>query len=161
MSSLYEINEKLALYRMEFDEDGVWINEDELTELQMAKDEKRENIALYIKNIEAEAAAVKTERQVFDERYKRLINKANRLREYLTADLDGEPFKTNRVAISFRKSESVNIVDEDAVPDRFLDISIVRKPVKANIKQYLKEAEAKGEQVPWAKLEVKKNIQFN
>lgn len=161
MSSLYEINEKLALYRMEFDEDGVWINEDELTELQMAKDEKRENIALYIKNIEAEAAAVKAERQVFDERYKRLMNKANRLREYLTADLDGEPFKTNRVAISFRKSESVNIVDEDAVPDRFLDISIVRKPVKANIKQYLKEAEAKGEQVPWAKLEVKKNIQFN
>lgn len=161
MSSLYEINEKLALYRMEFDEDGVWINEDELTKLQMAKDEKRENIALYIKNIEAEAAAVKTERQVFDERYKRLMNKANRLREYLTADLDGEPFKTNRVAISFRKSESVNIVDEDAVPDRFLDISVVRKPVKANIKQYLKEAEAKGEKVPWAKLEVKKNIQFN
>jgi hypothetical protein len=57
------------------------------------------------------------------------MNKAARLREYLTADLNGEPFKTNRVAISFRKSESVNIINEDAVPDRFLDISVVRKPI--------------------------------
>ena len=161
MSSLYEINKSLALYEMKFDEDGVWINEDELERLQMAKDEKRENIALYIKNIEAEATAVKAEKQVFDERYKKLMNKASRLREYLTADLNGEPFKTSRVAISFRKSESVNIINEDAVPDRFLDISVVRKPIKSDIKKYLKEAEAKGEEVPWAKIESKKNIQFN
>lgn len=161
MSSLYEINKSLAMYEMQFDEDGVWINEEELEQLQMAKDEKRENIALFIKNIEAEANAVKAERQVFDERYKKLVNKANKLREYLTADLDGEPFKTNKVAISFRKSESVNILNEDAVPERFLDISVVRKPIKADIKKYLKAAEAKGEEVPWAQIETKRNIQFN
>ena len=161
MASLYEINEKLAMYEMEFDDDGVWINEDELAELQMAKEEKRENIALYIKNIEAEANAVKAEKQVFDDRYKRLMNKASKLRDYLTADLNGEPFKTSKVAITFRKSESVNIINEDAVPERFLDISVVRKPIKSDIKKYLKEAEAKGEDVPWAQIETKKNIQFN
>ena len=161
MSSLYEINARLASYEMEFDEStGEWINEDELTALNMEHDEKRENIALYIKNIEAEDSAVVAERDNFDERHKRLKRKAERLRDYLAQDLGGEPFKTSRVDIKFRKSESVEILNEDAVPDRFLDISIVRKPQKAEIKKYLKSIEGSDEEVPWARINTKYNLQL-
>lgn len=158
MASLYELNEKLAKYQMEFDEDGVWVNEDELAELKMAKEEKRENIALWVKNIEAEAQAVYTEAKNLMDRHKRLVNKANNLHDYLALDLNGEPFRTARVDIRWRKSEAVEITNEDAVPDRFLDISVVRKPMKNEVKKYLKEAEAKGEEVPWARLNRKNNM---
>lgn len=161
MSSLYEINARLASYEMEFDaETGEWLNEDELTALNMEHDEKRENIALYIKNIEAEANAVKAEKDNFDDRYKKLMRKADRLRDYLAQDLGGEPFKTSRVDIKFRKSESVEILNEDAVPDRFLDISVVRKPQKAEIKKYLKGIEGSDEEVPWARINTKYNLQL-
>lgn len=161
MASLYEINEKLAMYEMQFDEStGEWLNEDELTALQMEKDEKRENIALYIKNLEAEANAVKAESKNLDERYKRLINKATRLHGYLEADLNGEPFKTSRVECRWRKSEAVKILNEDAVPERFMDIQVVRKPVKNEIKKYLKGLEGSDEEVPWATLEKKNNLQL-
>lgn len=159
--SLYEINEQLAHYEMEFDPDtGEWINEDELTELNIARETKREGIALYIKSLEAEANAVKAESKNLDERYKRLLNKATKLHDYLEADLNGEPFKTPRVECRWRKSEAVKILNEDAVPERFLDIQVVRKPMKNDIKKYLKEAEAKNENIPWAKLEEKQNLQL-
>lgn len=158
MASLYELNEKLANYQMEFDSDGVWTNEAELNELQMAKEEKREGIALYIKNLEAEANAVKAESKNLDERYKKLINKAKRLYDYLAADLNGEQFKTARVAISWRKSEAVEITNEDAVPERFIKKEMVRTPQKNDIKKYLKEAEAEGKSTPWAKLIRKNNM---
>lgn len=160
MASLYEINTKLALYEMEFDEDGCWVNEDELDALTMERDEKIEQICLWIKNLEAESNAVKAERQNFAEREKKLGNKIDRLRGYVSANLDGKPFKTSKVVCSFRKSESVEILREDAVPERFLDISVVRKPMKSNIKKYLKEAEARGEEVPWARIEEKRNLQL-
>lgn len=159
--SLYEINEKLAHYEMQFDPDtGEWLNEDELTELNIAKEEKREGIALYIKSLEAEANAVKAESKNLDERYRRIINKATRLHDYLEADLNGEPFKTPRVECRWRKSEAVQIMDENAVPEEFLDISVVRKPMKNDIKKYLKTAEAEGVEVSWAKLEKKNNLQL-
>ena len=62
--NLYEINTQLANYHMEFDElTGEWINEGELDALQMAKDEKVENLCLWVKNLKAEANAIKTEEQ--------------------------------------------------------------------------------------------------
>ena len=40
MSSLYELNAKLASYQMEFDPDtGEWINEDELIELLQTEED--------------------------------------------------------------------------------------------------------------------------
>lgn len=158
MASLYDINARLATYEMEIDpETGEWLNSDELDALKLEKEEKRENIALYIKNIEAEASAIKAEMQNFDDRYKRLMRKAEKLREYLASDLNGEEFKTTRVEIKFRKSESVEILNEDAIPERFLDIRVERKPQKSEIKKFLKNTD---EEIPWAKLNVKQNLQL-
>ena len=157
--NLYEINTKLANYHMEFDElTGEWINEAELDALQMAKDEKVENLCLWVKNLKAEANAIKTEEQNLADRRKLIEKKADRLEKYIASALGNEPFSTPRVAVTFRKSTSVDIKDEYLVPDRFMSVSVVRKPIKANIKKYLEELEAKEESVPWAKLDRKYNM---
>ena len=160
MSSLYELNARILTFEMEFDSDGVWCNEDVLDALQMERDEKIEQICLWIKNLRAEAQMVTAEAKNLTDRAKKLTNKADNLERYVAGNLDGKPFKTSKVNVTWRKSESVNITDESLIPDRFMDIQVVRKPVKKTIKQYLKEAEEKGEEVPWAKIEQKNNIQL-
>lgn len=158
VSSLYELNARIMTYEMEFDSDGVWINEDELNCLNLERDEKLEQLCLWIKNLRAEAEMVKAEAKNLTDRAKKLTNKADNLERYVAGNLDGKPFKTSKVNVTWRKSESVSIPDESVVPDRFMNIEVVRKPVKANIKKYLQEAEANGEEVVWAKLEKKNNI---
>lgn len=156
--SLYEINSLIANYEMRFDDDGVWENESELDELNIAREEKIEGICLWIKNLRAEASAIKDEEKNLADRRKAKENKADRLEDYVTSNLQGKPFETSKVKVTFRRSESVEILNEDAVPDSFLDIQVVRKPMKTEIKKRLKEAEAKGEEIPWAKLNVKQNM---
>lgn len=160
MSSLYELNARILTFEMEFDSDGVWCNEDVLDALQMERDEKIEQICLWIKNLRAEAQMVTAEAKNLTDRAKKLTNKADNLERYVAGNLDGKPFKTSKVNVTWRKSESVNITDESLIPDRFMDIQVVRKPVKKTIKAFLKEAEEKGEGVPWAKIEQKNNIQL-
>ena len=160
MSSLYELNARILTFEMEFDSDGVWCNEDVLDALQMERDEKIEQICLWIKNLRAEAQMVTDEAKNLTDRAKKLTNKADNLERYVAGNLDGKPFKTSKVNVTWRKSESVNITDESLIPDRFMDIQVVRKPVKKTIKAFLKEAEEKGEGVPWAKIEQKNNIQL-
>lgn len=152
--NLYEINEKLANFHMEFDEEtGEWLNEADLDALQMEKDEKVENLCLWVKNLKAEANAIKDEEKNLSDRRKVLEKKADRLEKYIAFALGNKAFSTPRVAVSFRKSASVVIEDEYLVPDRFMSISVVKKPVKANIKKYLEELEEKEETVPWASLD--------
>lgn len=160
MSSLYELNAKLAVYEMEFDEDGCWVNEDELNAIHMERDEKIEGICLWIKNLRGEAEMVKAEAKNLTDRAKKLTNKADNLEKYVASNLDGKPFKTSKVNVTWRKSEAVEILNEDAVPERFLDIQVVRKPMKSEIKKYLKGLEGSDEEVPWARLDKKNNLQL-
>ena len=156
--SLYEINSLIANYEMRFDEDGVWENESELDELNLAREEKIESICLWIKNLRAEASAIKDEEKNLADRYKAKMNKVDRLESYVSSNLQGKPLETSKVKVSWRKSESVEILNEDAVPERLLDIQVVRKPMKSEIKKELKRAEAEGREVPWARLNVNNNM---
>lgn len=159
--SLYEINSLIANYEMVFDPDtGEWLNESDLDSLKIAREEKIESICLWIKNLRAEASAIKDEEKNLADRRKAKEAKADRLKEYVSSNLQGKPFETSKVKVTFRKSESVEILNEDAVPESFLDIKVVRQPMKAEIKKRLEEAEAKGEEIPWARLNVKQNMQL-
>lgn len=160
MASLYELNAKLAVYEMEFDEDGCWVNEDELNAIHMERDEKIEQICLWIKNLRGEAEMVKAEAKNLTDRAKRLTNKADNLEKYVASNLDGKPFKTSKVNVTWRKSESVEILDESKIPEKYLDISVTRKPVKAEIKKYLKGIEGSEEPCDWARLDKKNNLQL-
>lgn len=158
MASLYEIDQRILNYKMEFDEDGVWINEDEWESIKMDKEDKIEATALVVKDKEAFLDALKKEKSNIEDRIKACANEIDKLKERIGASLVYEKFETPKVKITYRKSEPVVIPDEALVPDRYVNLTVVRKPVKDNIKKYLKELEVKGEECEWAHLEHKKNV---
>lgn len=160
MASLYQIDERLLNYQMEFDSDGVWINEDEYNAIQMDKEEKIENTALVIKNKQYLLEALKTEKKSLDERIKVLTNEIDRLKQRVGFSLGYEPFETPKCKISFRKSESVVVTDEDKIPKKYFKTEKVTKLMKDEVKKYLKGIQGSGKKCKWAKLEEKQNLQL-
>lgn len=137
--NLYELNKAIADFDLEIDEEtGEVLNADELDQITLARDEKIENIALWVKDLLAEADAIKAEEQALAKRRKQAENKADWLKRYVAQALEGEKFKTPRVAISYRTSEAVEILDEDLIPEEFLMIKTEYKPDKKAIKDELK-----------------------
>lgn len=159
MASLYDIDVRLLNYEEVFDENtGEWLNEDELDNLKMEKEEKIEQLLLWVKNLRAEASAIKDEEGNLADRRKSKEKKADRIEDYVARNLNGQKFETSRVKVGWRKSEKVIIPDETLVPDKYCNHTVMRKPDKTVIKEYLKKAEAKGEEVTWASIEVKNNM---
>lgn len=152
--TLFELDKAIADFELEVNEDGEVLNIDELDELQMARDDKIEGISLWVKNLEAEKEAVKHEKDNFADREKRLGKKIDSLKGYLTYALQGEKFSTPKVAVSFRKSESVLVKDEYLIPDEYCEFTVMRKPNKKNIKDALK----KGKELMGVELVEKQNI---
>lgn len=106
--NLYEIDAVLAAWEPEIDPaTGELLNIAELDALNMARNDKLENIALFIKDLDADAAKFKAEEKALAERRKACENKAERLRGYLSNALAGQKFETVKCAISFRKTSSV------------------------------------------------------
>lgn len=154
MASLYEIDQ--AILDTINPETGEVIDLDKLSELQMERERKLEGVALWIKNLKADAAAYKAERDAFAEREKQAKGKIERLSAWLTIALEGQKMQTNRVVVSFRKSEAVRITDIDAIPEKYLVETVTESPDKLMIKDDLKH----GVEVPGCKLELKTNIQI-
>lgn len=136
--TLYEIN--TALMALIDDETGEITDFDKFSELEMTLAEKRENILLWIKNLNADAKAIREEEKTLAERRKVIENKAENLRKYIESDLAGEKFKTARVSVSYRKSTAVNVLDLSAIPAEYLR---VKEPEadKTAIKEALKNGE--------------------
>ena len=93
-------------------ETGEIIDIDRLNDLQLERDTKIENVACWIKELKAEAEAIKAEKQTLAERQKVAENKAESLKKWLAYALDGQKFKTSKCSISYRKSESVEVTEE-------------------------------------------------
>lgn len=107
---LYEIDNAI-LECIDF-ETGEIIDTDKLNELQMERDAKIENVACWIKELKAEAEAIKAEKLALAERQKVAENKAESLKKWLTYALQGNKFSTAKCSISFRKTESVEVTEE-------------------------------------------------
>lgn len=148
--TLYEIDEAIRNCMMVDPETGeVAIDEDRLAELQMERGEKLENIALWIKDLSANAKAIRDEENSLAERRKAMEAKAERLTEWLRTALAGEKFETAKCRISYRKTKSVKITDQFLVPVEYCAITTV--PNKAAVKQALMD----GVKVPGAEIEEK------
>lgn len=124
-------------------ETGEIIDIDKLNDLQLERETKIENVACWIKDLKAEAEAIKTEKQALAERQKVAENKAESLKKWLAYALQGEKFKTPKCAISFRKTEAVEITDEGLNTlmkehDELLTYK-APEPNKTAIKQALKD----------------------
>lgn len=120
MASLYEIDQSIR----DAIENGFTVDDatgeildgaERLELLAADRSTKMENTALYIKNLTADAAAIKAEEQALHERRTVMEKKAERLKEYISASMksNGEnKFETPRCVLSFRKSAAVEIQDE-------------------------------------------------
>ena len=108
--TIYEIDQ--AIMECVDLETGEIIDTEQLDKLQMERDAKLENVACWIKDLKAEAEALKNEKQALAERQRVAENKAESLKKWLAYALQGEKFKTTKCAISFRKSEAVEVTDE-------------------------------------------------
>jgi hypothetical protein len=153
--TLYEIREEIL--NCVDEETGEVVDTEKLKALEMEHDAKISNIACWIKDLRAEAEALKNEKQALEKRQKAAENKAESLKEFLAVYLEGEKFKDNRVSISYRRSESVGFTEDfniDDLPDDY--VKVTKEPRKTLIK----EAFAEGMVVPGCFIEEKNNIQI-
>ena len=159
--TLYEINTALAeLLDGSIDpETGeLIVDEAALEALNMARDEKRESYALYIKNERADIVALKAEKDAIDKRIKSKTAHVERVMDILARDLDGEKFETARCAVSFRNNKAVHI-DPNSV-EQFKQWAALNghndylriKPVEVN-KEAVRKALMAGAVMPFASLE--------
>lgn len=119
------------------------------------RDEKISNIACWIKQLEADAEAIKKEKMNLAKRQKSCENKAESLKNYLNFILQGEKFKDARVNISYRTSKTVEFkenYDYSRLPDKYQKITY--EPRKTEIK----EALLAGEEIDGVWIQENKNI---
>ena len=152
--TLYEIDEEIL--NLVDQETGEIVDIERLEELEMERDKKVSNVACWIKNLKAEADALKAEKNNLAKRQSACENKAEQLKDYLSYALNGMKYKDARCAISYRKSESVEIDDAaiDSLPEEYIKIE---KSVK---KTELKDAIKAGYEFEGCRLIEKNNIQI-
>lgn len=159
--TLYEINEALMrAYEGCVDtETGEIIENDAyaaIDGLQMALEEKTENVLLWIKNLQSDAEALKKEKMAFAERQQRAEAKIESLKKYVGTVLGGQKFTTNRVSASWRKSESVEYTgDVMDLPSECIKVSDPTVD-KVTLKKLLKG----GAVIEGAQLVTKQNLQI-
>jgi hypothetical protein len=134
---LYEINE--AILNCVDPETGE-ADPEKLDELMLMREEKLEGLALWVKDLKAEADAIKAEEKALAERRQAKERKAESIKAYLEKVLAAQKFETSRAVCSFRKSQKVEITDLDKIPDDYLRYSAPtadKTAIKAAIKDGL------------------------
>ena len=160
MSTLYELNDQIAnLTEHLVDEETGEINEEvfsQLEQLSIDRDEKIEGCGIVMKNLLVEITALKAEIDNLKKRMTVKANKYERMAEYVKENLNGDSFETAKVAFSFRKSDKVEVVNEEIVPDDLCKFETRRSPMKTEIKKMLRA----GEKVPGCVLVENANLQL-
>lgn len=151
--NLYDID--VAILACVDMETGEIIDAEKLDTLNMEKGRKIRNIACWVKDLCAEADALKKEKEGFAAREKAARHKADSLKAYLASYLDGKAAKGDEYQISFRASKAAEIVDENEVP------AVYRIPQPDKIdKAGILTALNGGAVIPGAQLIERKNIQI-
>lgn len=139
--TLYEID--TAIMALVDPETGEIADFDQFESLQLDREQKIENTALYIKNLKAEAEAIKSEEKNLADRRKAAEAKAERLTEYLNRALAGQNFKTARCVCAYRKTSSVELMEGfvEWARDHADDLLTFKEPTpnKTKIKEAIKE----------------------
>lgn len=153
--TLYELTEQIRILSEQewVDPDTGEILDEEvaaaLNTLTIDRDEKVENIGLWIKDTLAEAEAIKEEKRKLEIRQKQKERLAESLKKYLDFALAGQKFSTPRVAISFRNVVNGKTVIDDPAKIPMAFQKVVTEPIKSEISKAIKA----GLEVPGAHLE--------
>ena len=160
MRALYEIDQDI-LDCVDL-ETGEILDTEKLDALQMERERKLEGVALWIKDMKAEAAAVKEEADKLTARKKALENKMEGLKAWLLMALDGEKLKTPRCNVYQTHNQRVVVADEPKLisflqtleePEKFLrfkDPELKRDEIKKALKD--------GTIIPGAELEETESV---
>lgn len=147
--NLYELSQNyLAVQDMDLEPETL---KDTLDSIEEAIEVKAENIAKWIRNLEADKKAFEEEEKRFKEKKQAADNRIKSLKQYLEDNmrLTGKTkFKAGFFSFAIQNNKpSVEVFDEALIPKQFL----IEQPVKidrAGITELLKA----GEEVPGAKL---------
>ena len=151
---LYEINP--AILACIDEETGEVIDVEQLVNLKMEQTDKADNIGCLFKGLMSEVDAIKHEIEILEARHKSKKKQAEYWKSYLAESLSGAPIETARVKISFRPSESVDVVDMSVIDEIFVRVKEIREVDKTAIKEAIKS----GVTVVGAELVTKNNIQI-
>ena len=142
------------------DETGeVLFDESMIDQLEGEFYDKIDNICAYIKNQEALKAGISEEVKVLNDRKKSTDKKIDYLKKLITDSMERREVKkieTPRNRISFRKSVSVNVLDENQIDGSYFVEKVERKLDKKTLLADLKN----GVEVDGAELLEKQNIQI-
>lgn len=131
-----------------------------LDALRMEREAKLENVACWVKNLSAEADAIREEENRLLKRRKAAETKAANLKAWLLAAMtreDGttEKLKTGRVMVSVKRNPPSTVVDDEALlPCAYKTV----KQIVIQDKAAIKSAILAGEEVPGAHLEYGRSV---
>lgn len=155
---LYEIEQEiLACVDLET---GEIIDPEKLESLELERDRKIEGIALWVKNLDAEAKAYKEEKDSFAQKQKVAENKAKSLKEFLSHYLDGTAFKSTKVNVSFRNSKAVDVFSMDELMNYDDCDSYLKYSEPTPDKTAIKNAINSGVEIPGCRIVENSNIQI-
>ena len=158
--TIYEIDARMA--GLIDPETGELLDYEAFASLQMERDTKIENMALWYKDLTAEAKAIREEEKALAERRRSAENKAERLKGYIDTALGGEPWQSARAAVSYRKSMAVEIEDEAALIEELefngFDECLTYQTLKINKVELMKALKA-GTAIKGAELVTRQNVQ--
>lgn len=163
--ALYQINEEMAKAEIAIleavDMETGEILDTTLTEklkaLQIQKNDKLNGCIYAISKREDKVALMEREVERLQKAIKVLKNQSMSIRNYLAENLEvGKPIDLGLHSIGWRKSEAVEILNEDDLPQKYLKEKITYTPNKTLIKQSIKE----GKEVKGARLIERNNLQI-
>ena len=110
--TIYEIDSAiLALVN----EDGEITDIEALDALQMERDKKVESVACWIKDLKAEAEAIRAEELALADRRHKLEANIERLKGYLAYALQGQKFESPKCSVSWRKVKAAEIDETECM----------------------------------------------
>ena len=132
---------------------------DTLEALQDAIEDKAENIAKFIKNLEADAKIIKEEEQRLAERRRAIETKVDKLKTYLQEQLEIaglQKVKRPTITVAIQNNPpSVEIADEKLIPSEFM----IPQPAKVD-KRAILERLKNGEEIPGCSLKQTKGVRI-
>ena len=162
MRALYEIDQEILAC---VDQDtGEILDTAKLDALQMEREKKLEGVALWVKDLKAEAAAVKEEADKLSARKKALDNKIDGLKNWLLYALGGDKLKTPRCNVYTTHSQRVNIVGDEKDLIFWLERNMedpreyIRYKDPELRKDEIKRALKDGKEIEYAKLEETESV---
>ena len=160
MKALYEIDQEIM--DCVDPETGEILDTEKLNALQMEREKKLEGVVLWIKDMNAESAAVKAEADKLTARKKALDNKVSALKQWLLYALNGEKLSTARCNVYHTHSQRVAVEDEKKLIDFLQTLNDPEKFLKYHDpelrKDEIKKALKSGTIIPGATLETTESV---